>query len=76
METSKLLGQKIHDMALDCGFDDCGIIPIDDMDGFNERLQQREKRVPSSAFFYQAVGDLDSIKKRFPWAKSVIICTL
>ena len=48
METSKLLGQKIHDMALDCGFDDCGIIPIDDMDGFNERLQQREKRVPSS----------------------------
>lgn len=76
MKTSKLLGQKIHDMALDCGFDDCGIIPIDDMDGFNERLQQREKRVPSSAFFYQAIGDLDGIKKRFPWAKSVIICTL
>lgn len=70
-----LLGEKIYNMAIDCGFDNCGIIPIDDMDGFAGRMRQREEAVPESAFFYQAVGDLAGIKKRFPWAKSVIICT-
>ena len=50
MDTDKL-GQVIYDKALACGFDDCGIIPIDDMDGFQQRLQEREEKVPSSAFF-------------------------
>lgn len=74
MDTDKL-GQVIYDKALACGFDDCGIIPIDDMDGFQQRLQEREEKVPSSAFFYQRMGDFANIKKRFPWAKSVIIGT-
>ncbi|MBM6702623.1 hypothetical protein H6A05_10040 [Megasphaera elsdenii] len=50
MNTDKL-GQVIYEKALACGFDDCGIIPIDDMDGFQQRLQEREEKVPSSAFF-------------------------
>lgn len=74
MDTDKL-GQVIYEKALACGFDDCGIIPIDDMDGFQQRLQEREEKVPSSAFFYQGMGDFANIKKRFPWAKSVIIGT-
>lgn len=45
------------------------------MDGFQQRLQEREEKVPSSAFFYQGMGDFANIKKRFPWAKSVIIGT-
>ena len=74
MDTDKL-GQVIYEKALACGFDDCGIIPIDDMDGFQQRLQEREEKVPSSAFFYQGMGDFANLKKRFPWAKSVIIGT-
>ena len=74
MDTDKL-GQVIYEKALACGFDDCGIIPVDDMDGFQQRLQEREEKVPSSAFFYQGMGDFANIKKRFPWAKSVIIGT-
>ncbi|MCI5532971.1 MAG: epoxyqueuosine reductase, partial [Caecibacter massiliensis] len=74
MDANKL-GQDIYDKALACGFDDCGIIPVDDMDGFQQRLQEREEKVPSSAFFYQGMGDFANIKKRFPWAKSVIIGT-
>lgn len=50
MDANKL-GQDIYDKALACGFDDCGIIPVDDMDGFQQRLQEREEKVPSSAFF-------------------------
>ena len=74
MDTDKL-GQIIYEKTLACGFDDCGIIPIDDMDGFQQRLQEREEKVPSSTFFYQGMGDFANIKKRFPWAKSVIIGT-
>ena len=43
MDTDKL-GQVIYEKALACGFDDCGIIPIDDMDGFQQRLQEREEK--------------------------------
>ena len=43
MDTDKL-GQVIYDKALACGFDDCGIIPIDDMDGFQQRLQERKRK--------------------------------
>lgn len=55
MDTDEL-GQVIYDKALACGFDDCGIIPVDDMDGFQQRLQEREEKVPSSAFFLSGNG--------------------
>ena len=71
-----LLASQIHDMALSCGFDDCGIIPIDDMDEFNDYLQRRIVDVPSSALFYRAIGASGGTRDRFPWAKSVVVCTL
>ena len=67
--------RQIYDLAISCGFDNCGIIPIEDMDGFSEHLQERIRRIPSSAFLYDSVGNLSGTKERFPWAKSVIICT-
>lgn len=76
MMRDDILGQKIHDMAIACGFDNGGIIPIEDMEGFRERLEKREADIPSSKFFYRGVGDLAGIRDRFPWAKSVVICTL
>ena len=70
-----LLANQIRDKAISCGFDNCGIIPVDDMLGFESHFQKRTTEIPSSAFFYDAVGDLGGIEKRFPWARSVIICT-
>jgi len=61
--------------AHESGYDDCGIIPLDDMDGFKDNLKKRKRKAPSSAVIYHVVGDLAGIKKRFPWAKSVVICT-
>ena len=55
MMRDDILGQKIHDMAIACGFDNGGIIPIEDMEGFRERLEKREADIPSSKFFYQGV---------------------
>lgn len=54
MMCDDISGQNIHDMAIACGFDDCGIIPIEDMEGFRERLEKREADIPSSKFFIGA----------------------
>lgn len=69
------LAQSIRQVALDCGFDNCGIIPVANMDGFLEHYRQRMKTVPASAVFYKVVGDLAHVQKRFPWASSVVVCT-
>ena len=45
------LGKQIYDEAVAAGFDSCGIIPIDKMDGFLTRLKEREERfLPVPAF--------------------------
>lgn len=69
------LSEKIRQAAISCGFENCGIIPIDAMDGFARRLQERKENVPSSKPFYAVLGELGQTKKRFPWAKSIIVCT-
>lgn len=69
------LSERIRQAAISCGFENCGIISIDAMDGFAQRLQERTKNVPSSKPFYLALEELAQTKKRFPWAKSIIVCT-
>lgn len=69
------LSLAIEQAATANGYDSCGIISIDDMAGFKKYYQQRLQEIPSSEMFYQAVGDLSGSTKRFPWAKSIIICT-
>lgn len=67
------LSKEIDHAAIQCGFDDCGIISIDALAGFEELYQKRMDDVPQSQFFYNKVGDLQGTKKRFPWAKSIVI---
>ena len=33
-DMNTLLAQEIHDKALACGYDDCGIVPLDALDLF------------------------------------------
>ena len=67
--------KQIEAMALSCGYDSCGIISIEKMDGFRKRLSERIKKVPTSALVYRSLEDLAGIKERFPWGKAVVICT-
>lgn len=67
------LSKEIYNCAVQCGFDNCGIISINALNGFDELLKKRIKDVPQSKFFYDNVGNLQGVKKRFPWAKSIVI---
>ena len=68
------LAQAIYETALSCGFDNCGIIPISALDGYKQRLQEREEAVPQSRPFYQNIEHLAAVRELYPWAKSVVVC--
>ena len=67
--------QAIQQAAISCGLDNCGIISPDRMAGFEDRLQERISRVPASTMVYGGMRTLQPIMERFPWAKSLIVCT-
>ena len=69
------LAHEIYDIAISCGFDNCGIIPIGDMEGYKARFQERLEQVPQSVPFYQQIAGITRIAERFPWAKSLVVCT-
>lgn len=68
------LAQAIYETALSCGFDNCGIIPVSALDGYKQRLQEREEAVPQSRPVYQDIEHLAAVRKLYPWAKSVVVC--
>lgn len=73
--TDTNLSKEIYDCAISCGFDNCGIISIEAMDGFAPLLEKRVADVPQSKLFYDSVGNLQGTRERFPWAKSIIALT-
>lgn len=69
----KELAQAIRDKAYDLGYVGCGIIPIEKLNGYGEKLEERVEKVPESALFYAGQKRLVDPQKRFPWAKSVVV---
>ncbi len=67
------MAREIHDHAISCGFDDCGIVHLDAVDGFAEMLEKRERDVPESRPFYDHLRELRETRERFPWAKSIVV---
>lgn len=70
------LSKRIVEQALNCGFENCGIIPISDLEGYQERLEERKSRVSQSAGFYQRLERFNQVQTLYPWAKSIIVCTV
>ncbi len=70
------LSEELYRAALDCGYDNCGIVSPKELEGSQDRLRERVRNVPSSAGFYNGVASLyEPVTDRFPWAKSVIVLT-
>ncbi len=65
--------EEIVSMAKQCGFLDCGIIPVSDMAGYADMLDRRFARFPDQAAYGQKYYDYAYPQRRYPWAQSVII---
>lgn len=73
------LALRIKETALDCGFDACGIISIEEMKGYAEAVDQRIAAFPESKGLYD---DPNNSLKTFanpqsivPWGRSIIVCS-
>lgn len=69
------LGAKIHAKAIECGYENCGVVLIDALDVYKDHLEKRMDRFPESAAVYESPVRFIRLKELYPWAKAVIICT-
>lgn len=70
------LSHEIYNAALACGYDNCGIIAPEDINGSAALLQKRLEDIPSSTGFYEGIkSNYAPVKGRYPWAKAIIVLT-
>jgi epoxyqueuosine reductase len=67
------LASQIKSTALNIGYEKCGIIKISDMAGYEEKLNERVKRMPESKLFYERMYRFTRLQETYPWAKSIVI---
>ena len=49
-----------------CGFDDCGVIPLSDLAGYEDRIAEREEKIPMSAMVYDHLKRLAHPEEEHP----------
>ncbi|MBQ9875393.1 MAG: epoxyqueuosine reductase [Thermoguttaceae bacterium] len=67
------LAKRIRDKALELGFDECGIVPLSDLDAYKARLDERIEKYPQSAMVYAFKDAFTNLTALYPWAKSAIV---
>ncbi|MGC8660049.1 MAG: epoxyqueuosine reductase [Desulfomonilaceae bacterium] len=65
--------EAIKFQALQLGYTDCGIIPVDFYREFHEELDRRSSLFPHSAFFYKLIRPMADVHSKFPWAQSLVV---
>lgn len=68
------LARRIQQAAIACGFDGCGILSLEKLEGYRVYLKERMRKAPASAPFYTPIEEKINTKDRFPWAKAMIVC--
>jgi len=66
--------QEIKEKALELGFSKCGIINVDAVKGFKERLDARTSQFPQSALMYYQFAYFSDVKSKMPWCESLVVC--
>lgn len=70
----KELAQSIRDKAIELGFEGCGIIKLDSLLEYEEKLDQRIAEVPMSRPMMEPLRRYASPNQIRSWAKSVLVC--
>ena len=72
----EILSSKIYQMALHCGYDNCGILPLSqiNMKEYQQHLAERIRQFPQSAAIYHKMESFSQLTTQYPWAKSAIVC--
>lgn len=68
------LAIKIRDEALKLGYEKCGIIKVDEMYDYEDRLNERIEKVPITKGFYSRYYNFAHLQDTYPWAKSIVVC--
>lgn len=68
-----LLNIAIREKALELGYEDCGIVPLEKLSEYGLKMNERIQKVPQSETFYKRQDRLIEPQKLFPWAQSVVI---
>jgi epoxyqueuosine reductase len=66
--------RSIKEKALELNYENCGIIPISDINDYVAKLDSRIKRFPETKIFLERFNRFINLQERFSWAQSIIIC--
>lgn len=66
---------QIVEKAKELGYDKCGIISVNEMSGYADKLEQRMQRFPETEKKLSAFRSFSIPQERFRWAKSVVVCS-
>ena len=61
------LGKIIHEKALECGYDNCGVIPLEAFGEYKERLKERIAKFPEAAAVLETPLASLKLKENYPW---------
>lgn len=67
------IAHMIQDKAYALGYEKCGIIPLQALEDYSERLEERIEKVPESKPFYQRQKRFTNLRAQYPWAKSAVV---
>lgn len=66
--------KEVVNTATKLGYHSCGIIKIDDVADYADRLDERIKRTPENTEKYSDLYRFAYLQKEYPWAKSIVVC--
>ncbi|AAK76823.1 epoxyqueuosine reductase [Clostridium acetobutylicum] len=69
------IAESIQKKAYELGYEKCGIIPINLIDEYADKFNERMEKIPKSKMFYKSQERLIKPKEIYPWAKSVVVLT-
>jgi epoxyqueuosine reductase len=65
---------EIREKARQLGYEDCAMIPVEEMEGYGQRLEERMSIFPQTRPDLQIFAHYAFPRQNNPWANSIIVC--